>query len=115
MLKNVIRRSWPKAVLLLLLLLLLHRQRYFDDGAIPEMRLWLLPEPVPGSVHRFKYSLFHGYPGRRAVGYDNERGTGDHRHLDHSETPYDFISLDKLLTDFEADVDALRSKEHDDD
>jgi hypothetical protein len=53
--------------------------------------------------------------GSQAVGYDNERGKGDRGHLDHSETPYDFISLDKLLTDFEADVDALRRKEHDDD
>jgi hypothetical protein len=99
----------PKAVLLL------HRQRYYDDGVISEMKLWLLPEPVPGSVHRFKYSLFYGYPGRRAVGYDNERGKGDHRHRDRAETAYRFTSLDQLLADFEAGVKLLRSEqgEHD--
>ncbi len=95
----------PKAVLLL------HRQRYFDDGAISEMRLWLLPAPVLGSMHRFKYSLFYGYPGRRAVGYDNERGKGDHRHRDGVEAPYRFTSLDKLLADFDADVEILRREE----
>jgi hypothetical protein len=73
------------------------------------VKLWLLP--VTGSAHRFKYSLFYGYPGRRAVAYDNERGKGDHRHLDAMETPYMFQSLDKLLADFEADVDALRAEE----
>jgi hypothetical protein len=99
----------PKAVLLL------HRQRYYDDGAISEIKLWRLPEPVSGSVHRFKYSLFYGYPGRRAVGYDNERGKGDHRHWDDVETPYRFTSMDKLLADFGADVDALRIEENEND
>lgn len=95
----------PKAALLL------HRKRYYDDGAVSEIRLWRLPGPVPGSAHLFKYSLFYGYPGRRAVAYDNERGKGDHRHLDGEEVAYDFTSLDQLLTDFEADVDVLRARE----
>jgi len=97
--------NMPKAVLLL------HRRRYYDDGGISEVKLWRLPGPVPGSAHHFKYSLFYGYPGRRAIGYDNERGKGDHRHRDGVETPYHFTSLDQLLTDFEADVEALRSEE----
>jgi hypothetical protein len=42
---------------------------------------------------------------------DNERGKGDHRHRDDMETPYRFISLDKLLADFEADVEAFRHEE----
>ncbi len=68
------------------------------------MKLWLLPEPVQGSAHRFKYSLFYGYPGLRAVAYDNERGKGDHRHSDGWEKAYAFESLDRLLADFETDV-----------
>jgi hypothetical protein len=99
----------PKAVLLL------HRRRYYDDGAISEMKLWRLPAPVLGSVHRFKFSLFYGYPGRRTVRYDNELGKGDHRRRDDVETPYRFTSLDKLLADFEADVELLRSEEGEDD
>jgi Family of unknown function (DUF6516) len=91
-------------------ILLLHRKRHYDDGAVSEVKLWLVPEPVPGSAHGFKYSLFYGYPGRRAVAYDNERGKGDHRHRDYREEPYRFESLDKLLADFEADVAALRAE-----
>jgi hypothetical protein len=79
------------------------------------MKLRLLPEAVPGSAHRFKYSLFHGRPGRRAVAYDNERGKGDHRHRGSLEAPYRFESLEKLLADFATDVDGLRSEEGKDD
>ena len=70
-----------------------------------------LPGPVLGSLHQFKYRLFYGTAARRAVGYDNERGKGDHRHLDGVEEPYTFVSLDKLLTDFEVDVAKLRAGE----
>jgi hypothetical protein len=75
------------------------------------MKLWHLPKAVPGSAHRFKYSLFYGWPGRRAVAYDNERGKGDHRHRGGVEESYTFESLDKLLGDFAADVEALRAEE----
>jgi hypothetical protein len=91
--------------------LLLRRKRIYDNGAISEVVLWQLPEPVMGSPHPFKYRLFYGTAGRRAVGYDNERGKGDHRHLDGAEEPYIFVSLDKLLTDFESDVADLRARE----
>lgn len=46
-----------------------------------EMTLWQVPEPVAASAHRLKYSLFYGYPGKRLIGYDNERGKGDHKHV----------------------------------
>jgi hypothetical protein len=95
----------PKAILLL------RRKRYYDDGAISEVVLWRVPEAVPGSGHWLKYRLFYGYPGRRAVAYDNERGKGDHRHRNGHQEPYLFMSLDKLLADFEADVAALRAEE----
>jgi hypothetical protein len=95
----------PKAILLL------HRKRIYDDGAISELKLWHLPQAMPGATHRFKYSLYYGSPGRRAVAYDNERGKGDHRHKDDREEPYMFESLDRLLADFEADIAALRAEE----
>jgi hypothetical protein len=34
--------------------------------------------------------LFYGRPGLREVGNDNERGKGDHRHFQGTETPYTF-------------------------
>ena len=81
---------------------------YPDDGAIVEMTIWEMREPVPGSAHRLKYSLFYGYPGRRVVGYDNERGKGDHRHRGDREEPYTFTSVEQLVADFQADVRKAR-------
>jgi hypothetical protein len=59
-------------------------------------------------MHRLKYSLFYGRPGERLVGYDNERGKGDHKHLGDRELPYAFVSIERLLADFRADVEAIR-------
>ena len=44
--------------------------------------------------------------GERIVGYDNERGKGDHRHIKGHETAYRFVSPEKLVADFLADVHA---------
>jgi len=81
---------------------------YPDDGAIVEMTIWEVPEPVPGSAHRLKYSLFYGDPGRRVVSYDNERGKGDHRHLGDLEEPYTFTTVEQMVADFLADVRKAR-------
>jgi len=88
--------------------LIFHRKRVHDDGAVTEMKLWLVPHVVPGSNHTFKYSLYYGRPGRRLVGYDNEAGKGDHRHYDGREEPYRFTTPEQLMADFLADVRALR-------
>jgi hypothetical protein len=88
--------------------LLFHERRLFDDGAIMEMKIWRVPQPVPPTVHGLKYSLFYGYPGRRLVAYDNERAKGDHRHLDDRELPYTFVSVEKLMADFLDDVRRIR-------
>ncbi len=88
--------------------LILHRKRRFDDGAISEIKLWLLPKPVRGSRHLFKYSLFYGRHGERLIGYDNEAGKGDHRHYGDRETPYRFTTPERLIADFLADLRAMR-------
>jgi hypothetical protein len=87
---------------------LFHSKRVFDDGAIVELKIWLVPERVQGSRHGLKYSLYYGCDGRRLVGYDNERGKGDHRHYADREEEYPFTSVERLLADFEADVMRLR-------
>ena len=74
--------------------LVFHQRILYDDGGIVEMVIWKVPAPVPPSSHGLKYSLFYGRPGVRAVGYDNERGKGDHR----------------LMSDFWSDVRTLRGK-----
>jgi len=57
-----------------------------------------------------KYSLFYGRPGVREVGYDNERGKGDHRHVGDVETAYEFTTVEQLVADFWSDVRILRSE-----
>jgi Family of unknown function (DUF6516) len=88
--------------------LLFRERRLYDDGAIMEMTIWRVPQPVPPTTHRLKYSLFYGRPGTRLVGYDNERGKGDHRHAGTREEPYAFTSVERLVADFMADVRQLR-------
>ena len=75
-----------------------------DDGAIVEMKIWLVPTPVLPSDHNFKYSLFYGRKGQRIVSYDNEQGKGDHKHILNKEEPYEFVSVQQLIIDFKADV-----------
>ncbi len=76
----------------------------FEDGSIIEIVVWRVPKPVIGSVHNYKYSLYFGKEGKRIVGFDNERGKGDHCHLDGEEFPYAFKSTDQLLDDFNTEV-----------
>jgi hypothetical protein len=44
------------------------------------------------------------------VGFDNERGKGDHCHVRRAERKYTFVSVEQLIEDFIATVDAARSK-----
>ena len=88
----------PKAELLI-------RQR--DDlpkNVLIEIKIWQLPEADPERPHGLKYSLYCGQYGKRLVGYDNERGKGDHRHIGNREEAYVFVSIEQLITDFYADA-----------
>ena len=51
----------------------------------------------------------HAKDGVRIVGFDNERGKGDHCHLDGQELPYTFTGVDQLVEDFIAAVAARRT------
>ena len=87
---------------------LFHERIDYDDGAIVEMVHWRVASPVPPSTHGLKYSLFYGRSGVREVGYDNERGKGDHRHLRGVESAYAFTTVEQLMADFWFDVLELR-------
>ena len=88
--------------------LLFHSKRVYDDGGIAELKIWSVLEPVAGSRHGLKYSLYYGRGAQRLVGYDNERGKGDHRHIGEREEPYVFTPVQRLAADFEADVTRVR-------
>jgi Family of unknown function (DUF6516) len=90
---------------------LLFQQRIdYADGGIVEMTIWRVPLPVSPASHSLKYSLFYGRPGVREVGYDNERGKGDHRHFQGVETSYVFTTIERLTADFWSDVRTLRGE-----
>ncbi len=51
------------------------------------MVIWRIPDAPPPSEHRYKYRLVYGVEGTRAVGFDGERGKGDHKPVDNTEPP----------------------------
>ncbi|QFY43972.1 hypothetical protein F6R98_16155 [Candidatus Methylospira mobilis] len=75
--------------------------------SVNKQAVWQLSEPVPGSGHLFKYRLYCGRGNECLVRYDNERGKGDHRHMDGREEVYIFTGLAALLEDFWNDIERL--------
>lgn len=91
------------------------RRLFYDktvlpDGGIVEMVIWQLPGVEPERPHGLKYRLYYGRDGERIVAYDNERGKGDHRHVRGRELRYRFVSAEKLVADFLADVEKARAE-----
>ena len=79
------------------------------DGSILEIVIWKVPKSVPPTEHGYKYRAVYVLDGLRIVGFDNERGKGDHCHMDGKELPYTFTSVDQLLEDFIAAVETRRA------
>ena len=79
-----------------------------EDGGVMELVVWRVPRPVPPTHHGYKYRAVYAVDGVRVVGFDNERGKGDHCHLHGQELPYIFTTVDALVNDFIAAVDAAR-------
>jgi len=78
------------------------------DGSIIQFVVWQVPTPVPPASHGFKYRMVYIQNGERVVGFDNERGKGDHKHLDGKEYPYPFTTLEQLIEDFLLEVEKRR-------
>ena len=87
--------------------LLLKTRTTYSNGVV-EMVVWQVPQPVPPSEHPFKYRLVFIREGQRMVGYDNERGKGDHKHLGQREVRYKFVDIETLMADFLRDVEAMQ-------
>ena len=89
---------------------LLYRYKHLEpDGSLIEMVVWEVPSPVLGSSHRFKYRFVYIVDGQRFVGFDNERGKGDHYHIFDEEQPYGFTTVDQLVEDF---IEAIEQWKH---
>ena len=79
------------------------------DGSGIEMVVWKMPESVPPSNHCYKYRLVFLAGGIRVVGFDNERGKGDHQHLSEVELPYQFFDVETLFADFITEVEKWKN------
>ena len=82
---------------------LFHKKQFYHGGII-EMVIWRLPLEDSERPHGLKYRLVYVRDGKRLVGYDNERGKGDHKHIGEDELAYAFQNVDQLLEDFWNDV-----------
>jgi hypothetical protein len=68
--------------------LLLSERIRLADGVFAELVIWLVPAPVRASAHPYKYRLALVADGTCVLRYDNEAGTGDHRHIGAVEQPF---------------------------
>lgn len=85
---------------------LIRHDRFNDSFCnLVEMKIWSVPvtEHTP---HGVKYSLVYIVRCERVIGYDNERGKGDHKHIDGRQECYQFTDVDRLIEDFARDVEA---------
>jgi hypothetical protein len=83
---------------------LIYRKQFYHGQGRIEAIAWAVPSPLRPSVHGFKYRLVYIVDGEGVVGYDNEFGKGDHRHLGEIETPYVWVDRNTLMDDFMNDV-----------
>ncbi len=87
--------------------ILLGRMKEVFAGGVIEGVIWQVPDPVQPTEHLIKYRLVYVVAGMRMVGYDNERGKGDHKHLGKTEVSYQFKDVATLLRDFMVDVKGI--------
>lgn len=80
----------------------------FGDRDFAEFVIWQVPTSVPPTSHGFKYRLVYIVDGLRVIGFDNERGKGDHQHTEGQERPYTFLGVDQLMMDFVGSIEAWR-------
>ena len=90
---------------------LLSRIKEVWGSGVIEGVIWELPDPVPPSEHRVKYRLVYIVNGVRGVGYDNERGNGDHKHIRDTEVPYVLCDVSTLIGDFMSDIQEIENEQ----
>lgn len=85
----------------------------YSEAAFAELVLWRLPKPVRGSAHGYKYRLVYVVRGECVLRYDNETGKGDHRHAGGAESTYAFTTPERLIADFQRDIERWNDENRD--
>ncbi len=68
----------------------------------------LTPEDLKATLRQQAQGVYV-VDGERIIGFDNERGKGDHKHVGACELPYQFVGVDRLIDDFQAEVERWKS------
>lgn len=82
-------------------ILIFHEKLSLNSGLVSERKIWRIAKSNRYPLG-FRYRLVLADPKTHHVLllYDNHWPKGPHVHLDNKERPYDFMSLERLLTDF---------------
>ena len=80
------------------------------EGDILELVVWRLPSSLPPCSHYYKYRAVFIVNGERVIGFDNERGKGDHAHYQEREQPYQFTGIDPLIDDLITEVERWKNE-----
>lgn len=88
---------------------LIYKSKLIDEaGGIEERVVWAVPkcaQQPEGVRYRLAYVPKGG--GKPAVLYDNHHPKGHHRHIGERQLPYDFMGVERLLEDFQRDIEAI--------
>lgn len=84
--------------------LIFYRKQLPSEAELIEMKIWQVPksERFPEGI---KYSLVYVREGRRVLGSDNSEGKSHHRHYGNRQHEYVFEGVDRLIDDFQGDVE----------
>ncbi|MGH7818708.1 MAG: toxin-antitoxin system TumE family protein, partial [Candidatus Binatia bacterium] len=80
-----------------------------EDGNITELAISrvVVSAKQPAGV-KYRLAFIKRDAADPAVLYDNHHPKGHHRHVAGVEEPYDFTGVDKLLSDFQDDVERIK-------
>jgi hypothetical protein len=82
------------------------REKVTDEqGNIREAVIWQVPvtRRHPEGV-RYRLAFIRAGESALTVLYDNHHPKGHHRHVEEIEEPYNYIDVDRLVADFNADI-----------
>jgi hypothetical protein len=72
---------------------------------LPSLCCGVFQSPLMVRATSFKYRMAYVVNGECVLRYDNEVGKGDHRHWGRTEGKYPFSGPEKLIADFQADIE----------
>jgi hypothetical protein len=88
---------------------LIFREKKTDEhGNLRELVIWRVrpSRQLPEGV-RYRLALVRSREKAPVVLYDNHHPKGHHRHVEGIEEPYTFVNLERLLADFQADIERV--------